>query len=377
MRKKIDDNNNYCNVNYNYYRHPARISLLLFLLTLTASMIIFSSFSSSSPLIFSSANAFHLAKHYVFVKKWGSLCKLKTLQGCNMNAPGAKQVGDGQFQRVHDLDFDQQEKYLYTLDRDNNRVQVFDKNGTFIKKWGSRGTGDGQFFNPYGVDVDSAGNVWVVERNGDRVQKFDKDGNFLFKFGSLGAGEGQFNFPRMIAVDKDLKYAYVVDSNNNRVQKFDINGNFVMSWGGNGTGDGQFRVPVSIVIDNNGDIIVNERGNARVQKFDSNGKFLLKFGSEGPGDGQFSHVEHIAVDKYNNIYVNDPQSDKTGNHIPRVQKFSPDGKFITKFGSGNGTGAGQLIDPEHLAIDSNGYVYVSDRGNNNIQVFKPVDDIHP
>src|SRR5690349_6453723 len=107
MKKKIDNNNNnnnYRNVNYNYYyRHPARISLLLFLLTLTVSMIVFSSFSSSS-LIFSSANAFHLAKDYVFVKKWGSLCvlKKKTLQGCNMNAPGAKEVGDGQFQRVHD-----------------------------------------------------------------------------------------------------------------------------------------------------------------------------------------------------------------------------------------------------------------------------------
>jgi DNA-binding beta-propeller fold protein YncE len=100
-------------------------------------MIVFSSFSSSSspPLIFSSANAFHQAKQYVFVKKWGSM-----------------------------------------------------------------GTGDGQFNTPYGVDVDSAGNVWVVERNGDRVQKFDKDGNFVFKFGSLGAGEGQFDFPRMVAV---------------------------------------------------------------------------------------------------------------------------------------------------------------------------------
>jgi DNA-binding beta-propeller fold protein YncE len=69
-------------------------------------------------------------------------------------------------------------------------------------------------------------------------------------------------------------------------------------------------------------------------------------------------------------------ADATGNHIPRVQKFSPDGKFITKWGS-YGSGDGQFIDPEHLAIDSNGYVYVSDRAKNNIQVFKPVDNIHP
>jgi tripartite motif-containing protein 71 len=341
-------------VNYTHQHHVS-ISLLLILLSIIASMTVFSFFSSS---LLSSANAFHLAKQYMFVKKWGS-----------------KGIGDGQFKRPHDLDFDPQEKYLYTLDRDGNRVQVFDKNGTFIMKWGTLGTGDGQFHTPYGVDVDSAGNVWVADRNNARIQKFDKNGNFVLKFGSLGAGNGQFDFPRMVAVDKDLKFVYVADSNNNRIQKFDINGNFVMSWGTKGRGDGQFIVPVSVVIDNKGDIIVDERGNPRVQKFDGNGKFLLKFGSEGPRDGQFSHMEHIAIDKYNNIYVNDPQADATGNHIPRVQKFSHDGKFITKFGSA-GTGDGQFVDPEHLAIDSNGYVYVSDRGNNNIQVFKPVDDIH-
>jgi tripartite motif-containing protein 71 len=377
MKGNGNNNNNNSDKNVNQRHHHVYpcTSIPSVLMIIITSMIVLS-FLSSSPLV-SPANAFHQAKQYVFVKKWGSLCKLKSLQGCNMNAPGAKQAGDGQFQRPHDLDFDSQEKYLYTLDRDGNRVQVFDKNGTFIKKWGSLGTGDGQFHTPYGVDIDSAGNVWIADRNNARIQKFDKDGNFLLKFGSLGAGEGQFDFPRMVAVDKALKYVYVADSNNNRIQKFDINGNFVMSWGTKGTGDGQFIVPVSVEIDGKGDIIVNDRGNSRVQKFTPDGKFLLKFGSEGPGDGQFSHMEHIAIDKYNNIYVNDPQADATGNHIPRVQKFTPDGKFITKIGSGYGTGDGQFIDPEHLAVDSNGYVYVSDRGNNNIQVFKPVDDIHP
>ena len=59
---------------------------------------------------------------------------------------GFKGTGDGQFQRVHDFYFDfQTEKYLYTVDRDGNRIQVFDKNGNFIKKWGFKGTGDGEF----------------------------------------------------------------------------------------------------------------------------------------------------------------------------------------------------------------------------------------
>jgi tripartite motif-containing protein 71 len=52
-------------------------------------------------------------------------------------------------------------------------------------------------------------------------------------------------------------------------------------------------------------------------------------------------------------------------------KFSPTGKFITKRGS-YGSDDGEFVDPEHLAINSEGNVYVSDRGNNNIQVFRPV-----
>jgi DNA-binding beta-propeller fold protein YncE len=53
--------------------------------------------------------------------------------------------------------------------------------------------------------------------------------------------------------------------------------------------------------------------------------------------------------------------------IPRVQKFDTNGNFITKWGS-YGTGDGQFIDPEHLAIDSDGFAYVSDKGRNDIQV---------
>jgi len=122
--------------------------------------------ASGSPL--DSNQSVEQAQNYTFVKKWGS-----------------KGTGDGQFQRVHDLDFDPTEKTLYVVDRDGNRIQVFTKNGTFLFKWGSKGTDNGQFTIPYRVDVDSQGNVWIADRGNHRIQKFDKDGNFLFKFGSF------------------------------------------------------------------------------------------------------------------------------------------------------------------------------------------------
>ena len=86
-------------------------------------------------------------------------------------------TGDGQFLRIHDIDFNPSETRLYVIDRDGNRIQVFDKNGTFLFKWGSKGPGDGQFTVPYSVDVDAHGNVWVADRENHRIQEFDKDGS--------------------------------------------------------------------------------------------------------------------------------------------------------------------------------------------------------
>ena len=110
----------------------------------------------------------------------------------------------------------------------------------------------------------------------------------------------------------------------------------------------------------------------RVQKIDSNGKSLLMWGSLGSEDNQFCHMEHLALDKFDNVYVDDPQSDPGCSMQPAIKKFDKFGHFITKIGT-YGKEPGQIIDPEHLAIDSDGKIYVSDRGNNRIQVFKPVD----
>ena len=101
--------------------------------------------------------------------------------------------------------------------------------------------------------------------------------------------------------------------------------------------------------------------NHRVQKFTSDGQFVTKWGSDGGGDGQFDTPAGIAVDSSGNVYVVDKY-----NH--RIQKFTSDGQFITKWGSW-GSGDGQFIFPSGIAIDSSGYIYVTDTGNHRIQKF--------
>jgi tripartite motif-containing protein 71 len=89
----------------------------------------------------------------------------------------------------------------------------------FIIKWGSKGEGDGQFFSPGAVAVDSSDNVYVADELNHRIQKFDSAGTFITKWGSQGAGDGQFTHPQEAALDSSGN-VYVADGSNNRIQKF-------------------------------------------------------------------------------------------------------------------------------------------------------------
>jgi tripartite motif-containing protein 71 len=270
----------------------------------------------------------------------------------------ANLTGNGQFYSPLAIDVDSSGN-VYVVDSGNNRVQKFDSKGTFITKWGTNGTGNGQFSSPEGIAVDSSGNVYVADTFNYRVQKFDNKGTFISTWGTPGTDNGQFNSPVGVKVDSSGN-VYVVDSTDNNVQKFDSKGTFITKWGTNGTGNGQFRSPEDIAVDSSGNVYVTDYGNNRVQKFDSKGTFITKWGTNGTGNGQFYYPLAVDVGSSGNVYVTD------GNY--RVQKFDSNGTFITKWGS-QGTGLGQFNNPLAVDVDSSGNVYVTDNSNNNVQKF--------
>jgi tripartite motif-containing protein 71 len=302
----------------------------------------------------------------------------------------------------------------------------------FLTKWGSTGTGDGEFRHPHNIDVDSSGNLYVTERDNMRVQKFTSDGTFIAKWESNVTGVG--GTPDLMIKEKDVRpifrsnitrngefldphgidvnslgNVYVVDTRLN-IQMFDSNGKFLTKWGTNGTGNGQFRHPHGIIHDSFDNVYVTDYINSNVQKFDSNGKFLTKWGTNGTGNGQFYKLECIDIDTDGNIYVVDggnnriQKFDSNGKFLTKwgangtgtgefrhpygiavdtldnvfvsdldnsqVKKFSNDGKFITKWGT-NGTGNGEFKSPEGIAVDLKGNVYVTDPGNDRVQKFSP------
>jgi hypothetical protein len=233
----------------------------------------------------------------------------------------------------------------------------------FQFRFGSPGSGPGQFAFPMGVAVDAASRIIVADTFNDRVQIFDSAGNFVRSLGGFGSGPGQFNLPERVAVDGAGRII-VSDTGNDRVQIFDAGGSWLKTFGGFGTVAGKFDGPSGVAVDGANRLIVADFFNQRVQVFDADGNFLLSFGSRGSAPGQFSGPSGVAVDADGRIIVTDFNND-------RVQVFDADGNFLWNFGS-SGTGPGQLDGPSGVAVDAVGRILVSDMLNGRVQVFDGV-----
>ncbi len=192
-----------------------------------------------------------------------------------------------------------------------------------------------------------------------------------------GSGQGQFNRPRGIAVGPDGSI-YVVDSRNSRVQKFAPTGEFLLAFGSDGSGPGQLARfatsggggPNGIAIDENGDIYVADTWNHRIQVFSSDGVYLRGWGSffdaqddpaqAAANEGLFYGPRGLAFHN-GEVYVTD-----TGNE--RVQVFTPDGTFVRMWGTA-GSEDGNLLEPVGIAVTSDGTILVADSHNARIARF--------
>ena len=273
-----------------------------FILLTISTLSLFVYMISMAPDVYSS---------YVVISKWGSYG-----------------MANGQFDAPFSAIVDSSGN-VFVSDTINNRIQKFQLSnpcpaGTkqivsgicFVTKWGSQGTADGQFNYPYGIAVDSSGNVFVVDTGNHRIQKFTNSGTFVTKWGSQGTANGQFEGHRNIAIDLSGN-VFVADTENHRIQKFTNNGNFIGTWGSLGTSNGQFQYPLGIAVDLSGNVFVADTANHRIQKLTNSGTFVTKWGSEGNADGQFSSPVDIDVDTSGNIFVVD-------NDNFRIQKFVED-----------------------------------------------------
>jgi len=294
---------------------------------------------------------------------------------------------------------------VYVADSGNNTIRKVTTSGvvtTLAGSAGVSGSADGTnntalFFYPSGVAVDGAGNVYVADLDNNTIRKVTSLGvattlaglpqfdHFGTPIGGSADGTNstaRFNYPFGVAVD-NAGNVYVADTGNSIIRQVTTNG-VVTTLAGNagqtGSADGTnsaafFDNPYDVALAGNGRLCVADTGNDAIRMVITNGLVTTVAGSSeqsGSVDitgssARFNNPVGVAVDDTGNVFVADSGSDT-------IRMITSNGVVSTVAGSANLAGSAngtndtaRFNNPEGLAVDGQGDLYVADSGNNIIR----------
>jgi len=293
---------------------------------------------------------------------------------------------------------------VYVGDRTNSRIR---KIGTAVAQLplnrgvvtrlagsGLTGSTDGtgtnaRFNNPYGMTVDSVGNIFVADTTNHRIRRITPLGVVSTFAGSTSGftnatgTNAQFNGPAGVAVDS-AGNVYVGDQNNNRIRRITSLG-VVSTLAGSGTPgfadasgvSAAFNVPAGVAVDSTGNVYVADTTNNRIRRITPGG-VVTTFAGQATGgflDGtgtnaRFNYPYAVAVDSSGFVYV----ADQTNR---RIRKITPLGVVTTLAGNGTAASAdgvgtnASFITPYGITVNSEGVVYLADQNARRIRAISP------
>jgi uncharacterized protein (TIGR03663 family) len=256
---------------------------------------------------------------------------------------------------------------VYVADSGNSRIIHLDSQGKLLGEFGSRTpdkqvpAASGTFNEPWGLAVDSQGNVYVADTWNHRVQKFDSSGKFLLEWGTAGLssdGPDRVWGPRGIAVGPGGNL-YITDTGNRRVAVFDPQGKYLFEF--SKEGDAQLNEPVGIAIDQKGQVLVADTWNMRIAVFDAQGKFLSSWPVEAWKSTSVDEKPFLTLDGKGRVYVTDPEG-------WRVLVFSASGEALATFGQFDTDQTGFNL-PTGIVTGPGGDIWIADAGNNRLDVY--------
>jgi len=269
-----------------------------------------------------------------------------------------------------------------------------------------------QLIGPYGIAVDSKGQVYVADqrvgavfifntethdtqliRNGyeahfgwinglaidDDDRLFVSDGKMhrVLIFNPKHEVDGQITEglvdPVGLAIDTENRFLYVVDTQQDQVIVYDADTLKLLRRIGTGgknhylTTPGDFGAPQGVALDGDGNVYVTDTLNNRVEIFDADGNFISLFGKHGDGPGYLARPKGIAVDGDGHIWVADQMED-------RLQVFNREGQLLTYIGYGHGSLPGQFKTLAGVAIDKQNRVFTTEQEPGRLQEFRYVTD---
>jgi sugar lactone lactonase YvrE len=189
---------------------------------------------------------------------------------------------DGNFNAPTDVGWDADDNIYVSDGYGNSRIAKMNKNGDWIKSWGSFGTEQGQFRTPHNMQVDRQGNVYVADRGNGRIQVFDSDGNFKQYIWLNAAydkkrhpvlGNTPANAPNAtapwalcITTSGPTQYLFAIDTEPGRLYKMTLDGKILGMFGESGRGPRQFNWPHGIACPSEDVVFIADMNNWRVLK---------------------------------------------------------------------------------------------------------------
>lgn len=186
--------------------------------------------------------------------------------GSNQRPPGAGTRSES-FNRPTDIAFDR-DGYVYIADGmgTNNRIAVFNRDGNWARGWGQTGSGPGQFDKIRGIVIDAAGNVYVADSGNNRIQVFDSQGTFKSEITGIGSPQA------MCITSGSTQYLYASNSNgpesmdNGEIYKIQLDGKVAGRFGKAGRIPGELGMVNSLDCRSEHTVWVGEVWNWRAQK---------------------------------------------------------------------------------------------------------------
>lgn len=310
--------------------------------------------------------------------------------------------GSKENEKIHKLDEPTDialdtEGRIYVLNAGNKSVKVYGPKGVYLNSLPKTG-------KPVALSVAEDG-IYVADEASTSVLKYDFESNLVYSFGSGGEGKAQFKSMSGMAVDK-AQQIYIGDAKKSLVDAFVVEAGKSLAslpkvagrtsvkwldsvpveaeqlaWDGKetiyavskeknsllqirkGTVAGEIKLGdmriVAVTVDKSGAIWVLDKKKYRVAKLDETGKILLSFGSEGGGAGQFNNPTAIAVSSSGMVFVADRSN-------RNVQIFRADGVYLNAL---NGENASKLSSPVAMVFDQRDNLYILDASRNSVLAY--------
>ncbi|MBW1752148.1 MAG: NHL repeat-containing protein [Deltaproteobacteria bacterium] len=257
---------------------------------------------------------------------------------------------------------------IYVVDGLNHKIRVFNHQGNYISSFGTKGSGNGEFRFPLGIDVDGSGQVYIADSGNHRVQIFKPNGNYIAEM-KIPSKNGNLSDPTDVVVDDSRNRCYIVDNDNHRILVYDLATlTLIDTYGTPGTDKRAFRYPFLITLNKAKYLYIVDVINTRVQVLNPDGLFVAFIGGWGVEKGEFFRPKGVAIDKESRVFVSD-------SYMGIIQVFDSNGEFHAVVGDPEKGAVKKFVTPTGLFIDNHNRLYVVEMLANKVSVYHIEDDV--